>query len=419
MDWQLWKFRKSGYSYSTPTRQAERSPGVRGAIRGWSPRSAKANSDFLQSVDFAEARRRGLYAITHNLTVRGGPDVEPITPEQWRANRRRFWQRVMLIPGVVGYHWVMEYQANGSPHLHAVVFYLPREIPDALRSGEIPLHTGRYSKSGKAITRPVMFRDVGDDAPEMLGHFLGRFMALGWIDIWVRHSENTPELVGQHWAPVENAIGWMKYLSKHAARSVKNYQRTPEPGTLHESWVSSDARPGPVWGHAGDIPLAPELEAMFSPRDGVRLRRVVAAARRAAIREDLRRYRRRWDADEYTERDMARALRFARYGLLKHPVGGWKPPRRSPRRKRREAAPVHGLRRREPPVLIPSGALQAAAWLPDVEALARRVLGADVVDDAVERRRWMRRADVAPKLFAARSRIWSALMFRGGGVLAD
>ena len=105
-----------------------------------------------------------------------------------------------------------------------------------------------------------------------------------WVDVAGAYGAGVR---GQHWRPIEGAIGWFQYLAKHAARGVKHYQRTAD--SIPEGWKSKTGR---VWGHVGDWPVAAprrfHVQDHTNEGDGgwFRLRRMVRSWRLADARAE-------------------------------------------------------------------------------------------------------------------------------------
>ncbi|MGA8247375.1 MAG: hypothetical protein WB797_10750 [Nocardioides sp.] len=84
----------------------------------------------------------------------------------------------------------------------------------------------------------------------------------------------------QQVTPITGPVGWLKYLSKHAARGVRHYQRQGKPA----GWD----RTGRLWGHGGEWPAVEPLRVDLTTGQAWRLRRLVkryaiAQARAAAL----------------------------------------------------------------------------------------------------------------------------------------
>jgi hypothetical protein len=84
---------------------------------------------------------------------------------------------------------------------------------------------------------------------------------------------------GQHIAPITDAVGWLQYLAKHAARGVSHYQRAAE--NIPPGWQQSTGR---VWGHVGEWPLTPPGDIHLTDAEYFALRRMVRAWRVADAR---------------------------------------------------------------------------------------------------------------------------------------
>ena len=84
----------------------------------------------------------------------------------------------------------------------------------------------------------------------------------------------------QQVTPITGPVGWLKYLSKHAARGVRHYQRQGKPA----GWDKT----GRLWGHGGGWPEVEPLQMHLTTEQGHRVRRLVkryaiAQARAAAL----------------------------------------------------------------------------------------------------------------------------------------
>lgn len=177
---------------------------LRGEVRGWSQGAVRRHTRWLYSVDGDNLEHLGVgFAVT--LTLRDTPS----TAKEWHALRRA-WVRAMEREGMVALHWVVEWQKRGTPHLHTAVYFDPVALGG---------------------------RDGGRIAREL------------WVD---RAARFGAQLGAQYALPIDNLTGWTKYLSKHAARGVRHYQRQGIP----EGWEKS----GRLWGHTGDWPVVePEV----------------------------------------------------------------------------------------------------------------------------------------------------------------
>lgn len=164
-----------------------RARGDRGLILGWSDASARSNQAFLQMIE-PDRLPVGAYWVT--LTC--GRDVGPA---EWRRIRKRMLDRLAR-SGMSLCHWVSEFQRSGRPHLHMLV----------------------WGVQGWRIVRH-------------------------WLAVMPEAS-----VLGQHIRAVRDA-GVLRYLAKHGARGVANYQRLDK-STLSGEW--SEVSAGRMWGVRGD-----------------------------------------------------------------------------------------------------------------------------------------------------------------------
>lgn len=168
----------------------------RGQVEGWSVGATRRNTQFLMSIEEQRLTGKGV-AVT--LTLRDCP----ATAQEWHRLRKAWIER-MRRAGMIRLHWVTEWQRRGVPHLHCAIWFA--DLYD--------LYT------------PVT----------------------AWVDL--AGADFGAGDRGQHAAIIDGPIGWFKYLSKHAARGVKHYQRNSE--NIPEGWQSKTGR---VWGHSGDWPI--------------------------------------------------------------------------------------------------------------------------------------------------------------------
>lgn len=140
-------------------------------------------------------------------------------------------------------HWVTEWQRRGVPHLHGAIWW-----PDC------------YD-----LFTPLE----------------------AWVELAAEYGAG---IRGQHARRIDGPVGWFQYLSKHAARGVKHYQRSAE--NMPEGWQRKTGR---VWGHVGNWPLreAVRLDLQDQHGDGgwFAYRRMVRGWRFADARAGGDRYR--------------------------------------------------------------------------------------------------------------------------------
>ena len=185
----------------------------RGSTQGWTPRASRGNRDFLWSVRAPELTHSG-YAVT--LTIKTCPE----SSQDWQRLRRA-WVKRLERAGMVRLHWVTEWQRRGVPHLHAAV-WLPDDVDH------------RY----------------------IIGHWLSVALPYGCSE----RAQDVRELTG--------TTGWFEYLAKHAARSVSNYQRSPD--SMPQGWEKT----GRVWGYSGDWPRDEQTDVTLNDAGFYRYRRL-------------------------------------------------------------------------------------------------------------------------------------------------
>jgi hypothetical protein len=226
----------SAYRNGTTMGMAGRnaSPAKRGVIKGWSSGAVRRHTRWLYSIDAPQLDGVGV-ALT--LTLRATPD----TAADWVRLRRAFVERARRL-GMIRLHWVTEWQRRGAPHMHLAV-YAPE----------------------------------GTDARTFAESLL-----LAWIDVARGYEAG---VFSQYWDEIAGPLGWLKYLSKHAARGVKHYQRQGAP----QGWDVT----GRLWGHAGDWPADEPMRFELSTAGYHRLRRLIRSWRIADARAagDRRRIR--------------------------------------------------------------------------------------------------------------------------------
>jgi hypothetical protein len=213
---------RNGLTMGTPG--GNPAPPKRGRIVGWTPATVRRHKRWLYSVD-APALGGSGYALT--LTVRETPP----SAEVWRALRKSWVERLRR-RDLVRLHWVTEWQARGTPHMH-VAAYFAHELTPAERW-------------------------------ELLGM---------WLDVAGEYGAGWRS---QDVKPIDGPVGWLQYLSKHAARGVAHYQRQGKPA----GWESA----GRLWGYVGEWPTVEPLTVALTTEEAHRFRRLVRSWRVADAR---------------------------------------------------------------------------------------------------------------------------------------
>lgn len=217
---------------------------LRGEVGGWSDGATRRNTRFLYSIREQELDGLG-FAVT--LTLRNCP----ASAADWHTVRRSWIKRMERL-GMSRLHWVTEWQRRGVPHLHCAVWFSPEAIK---QHGAVNLYMATMTA----------------------------WIALTGTKYGASH-------MSQHVREIDGAIGWFKYLSKHAARGIKHYQRSSD--NLPAAWKTKTGR---MWGHTGDWPVreAIKIELQGCPGDGgfYAFRRLVRSWRIADARGDAYRSR--------------------------------------------------------------------------------------------------------------------------------
>lgn len=231
------KVYRHGVTMGTPPQKNDHVRSTRGVVTGWSESATRRNTAFLRSADerhlpFTDDGMP-LSAWAFTLTVKSCPP----SSDEWHAVRRHFMKRLDRL-GLYRSHWVIEWQKRGVPHLHGAFWF------------------------------PAGFRPS-----QVIDH---------WLDLTAPYGALR---YGQFVTPVHDSIGWFKYLSKHASRGVKHYQRSPE--NIPEAWKKT----GRVWGYTGDWPTIQPIQIRLDDSGFFKLRRLFRAWRIADARASRDRFR--------------------------------------------------------------------------------------------------------------------------------
>ena len=207
-------------------------PSKRGKVTGWSAGAVRRHTKWLYSVDTDLLHGEG-FAFT--LTMRDTPESADVL----HAMRRAWLARAERL-GAFRFHWVIEWQRRGTPHIHAALY----------------------------------FRDF-DALPEMIrtGTHMRFVLESAWSEIAAPYRAVA---AAQHSNEIGGPLGWLQYLSKHAARGVAHYQRMGHP----EGWE----RTGRLWGYGGDWPVDAPARFDMSRQAYWRYRRLVRSWRTADAR---------------------------------------------------------------------------------------------------------------------------------------
>ena len=216
----------NGGSMGFPPRNQVMPTVTRGSTRGWTAQATRSNRQFLWSVRCDDL---GEHGHSFTLTLRDCP----ATAADWTKLRRAFQKRMQRL-GAIRMHWLTEWQRRGVPHLHGCVWF-PAGVP----------------------------------AAAIVYHWLAVASGFG------------AEFQGQDTKRITTAIGWLKYLAKHADRGVYNYQRAE--GAVPTGWKLSTGR---MWGHTGNWPTTAPVKIVIDDAGAYAYRRIVQRWRLANARVD-------------------------------------------------------------------------------------------------------------------------------------
>lgn len=188
------KLYPNGSTCGTPN-QSKHERVKRDVVKGWSPRSVKGQRDWFYSVEL-DGLRGPLIGHSFTLTLRDTPE----TAEDFHKLREAFFARQRR-KGMVRAHWLIEWQARKSPHLHGILYYPTQSA--------------------------------------------GNLIIPDWLEV---AKDYRPSWQGQHTCEIYSIRGWLQYLAKHGSRGVKHYQR--DNVNIPPGWEKT----GRLWGHLGDWP---------------------------------------------------------------------------------------------------------------------------------------------------------------------
>jgi len=206
-------------------------PKERGQCKGWTVGAARRNSHFLMSIDADQMVGR-YKIVSFSLTI----GEIPATSDDWTLLRNAFFERLRRM-GMVGFHWLTEWQRRGAPHLHGVALF-PASDTSNLCDG----------------------------------------VSYHWLQASSRYRAGVRS---QHAVFVHSLTGWLQYLGKHGARGVNHYQRSSK--HIPKGWEKT----GRLWGQGGDWPTM-ENPFVVSDEGFNQFRRFLRNYNVAKVREQMR-----------------------------------------------------------------------------------------------------------------------------------
>lgn len=246
------KLYPNGLTGGVAPRNPNKNPPKRGDCGGWSLASSRGNTRFLYSVRTEELTSaddgRELLGLAVSFTVKDCPE----THQEWRDTREALIFRLRR-KGLHRMHWLTEWQRRGVPHLHAAAWF------------ECSAVASLAQKMG------IVVQD------SELASFLGALVASYWMQLtegWRSRVQS------QHVEVISDDLGWLKYLSKHAARGAAHYQRAM--GFRPAGWDKT----GRMWGNLGCWPTSEPLGLDLDDPGWYRFRRICRGWRLADARAD-------------------------------------------------------------------------------------------------------------------------------------
>lgn len=220
------KVYRHGFTMGTPPATSTHKRAERSTVSGWSVGATRRNVAFLRSIDETKVNSHDgaeLIPLAITLTVRDCPQ----TSDEFHRVRDLFIRRLKRL-GMVRMHWVIEWQRRGVPHLHCAVWFKQQDFVE-----------------------------------------LNLSIINGWLELTEQWGSGHR---GQFITPITGVVGWFQYVSKHAARGVKHYQRSPE--NMPVEWNNKTGR---VWGKVGDWDsvIVPGGRVDVESSDYYRIRRLI------------------------------------------------------------------------------------------------------------------------------------------------
>lgn len=209
-----------GHSCGTPPMLNSHPRALRQDCSGWSAKTSRSNTRFLQSVSLDGLTGHG-YAFT--LTVKDCP----ASHEDWAKLRDKYIKRLTRL-GMIRLHWVTEWQRRGVPHLHGVAYFSNADCS------------------------------------------IGNEIVSSWVSASAKYRS---AIHAQTAKPVSDSLGWLQYLAKHAARGANHYQRSGD--NIPEGWKKT----GRMWGKSGSWSVREPMRFNLDREGGFVYRRLIRSYR--------------------------------------------------------------------------------------------------------------------------------------------
>lgn len=238
------KLYPNGLTGGTPPASRSCKPPKRGNCEGWTVRTSRGNTRFLYSVLSQKLQYSAdglpLVGVAGSLTLKDCP----ASHEDWKAIRLALFHRFRR-KGLYRLHWLTEWQKRGVPHLHFAGWFDADQVAgDCAEIGMPP-----------AALLPLIKAD--------------------WLFLSSRYRSSDK---AQDIKVIDDDLGWLQYLSKHASRGAAHYQRASS--TIPQGWQKT----GRMWGYLGDFPTQEPIGLELDRQGWFQFRRIVRAWRLANAR---------------------------------------------------------------------------------------------------------------------------------------
>lgn len=218
----------SGISLSKPPMNISSQIPIKSDLVGWSKKSTIRNRNFLQSVITSKISG---YGVSITLTLKTCPPNSSDFALLLKTYLKRLYRLKMI-----RYHWVIEWQRRGVPHVHMTAYF--------------PIK----------FTKPQLY--------SLKNH---------WQEIAQAYS---PNIRSQHAVNITDIKGWLEYTAKHGSRGASNYQRHTL--NIPKEWQKKTGR---IWGKGGFWELSEPLVIPQTDEQFYRYRRILRSWRKADARQ--------------------------------------------------------------------------------------------------------------------------------------
>ena len=209
----------AGYGLGNPAgAEREEGYGLRGKVIGYSAAALRREKAWLRSVNPHDLEQANYLGLSATFTMRHCPS----SARELSSRRKAFFQSLRR-DGMRLFHYSTEWHTRLNKNL--------------------PAHL--YGKSVPHYHKALMFpghEEYKEIVPEVRRHYERTFGELGV-------SQKS-----QYITPIYDAVGWLKYSSKHTARGLSHIQKSN--ASIPEEFYTGT---GQLWGKGGEWPCSVEL----------------------------------------------------------------------------------------------------------------------------------------------------------------